>query len=457
MIRRAVRVALVGLITLGALEATARLVFRAVRGPGAMGGLQTERARSAGPDGAADAALAQGITRDAVPHPYLGTVQLPGRADEAFVAYHSLPVDALGFIDDGDPLPRRSPDKLIIGITGGSVAFFFSVQGVAALERELRTLPELADKRFEIRRLALGGWKQPQQLFAVQYVLALGGELDLLINLDGYNEVALYGSEIEPTGQPPIFPRGWAELVGNDFSVQRHKALGRLVGAADARAGWARITSVPPLDRSALVGVVWLVGDRALGRRSEEALRAFRAAAAGETVAAGPKPTFSDAGARGAALADLWARSSRLLAAVSAGEHIRYFHFLQPNQYVTGAKPMSEAERRVAIDGSPAGHDAATGYPLLIARGAELRAAGIEFTDLTGLFKDVPEPIYVDTCCHLNAAGNERLGRAIGQAIVAAWRSGERVAETDGAPPRGTDGGAPATVSPGSAPDTRAR
>ena len=51
--------------------------------------------------------------------------------------------------------------------------------------------------------MAHGGWKQPQQLLALSWILALGGELDVLINVDGFNEVALDGVENAERG---VFP-----------------------------------------------------------------------------------------------------------------------------------------------------------------------------------------------------------------------------------------------------------
>ena len=35
-----------------------------------------------------------------------------------------------------------------------------------------------------------------------------------------------------------------------------------------------------------------------------------------------------------------------------------------------------------------------------------LKANGIRFTDLSAAFVDHPEPLYVDSCCHVNPRGN---------------------------------------------------
>src|SRR5262249_2775738 len=71
------------------------------------------------------------------------------------------------------------------------------------------------------------------------------------------------------------------------------------------------------------------------------------------------------------------------------------------------------------------------------ARGAAMRAAGLPFADLTGIFRDHPEPLYVDTCCHLNRAGYELLARRIAATIRCAFDlQGVELKQLRAAPPR---------------------
>lgn len=42
-----------------------------------------------------------------------------------------------------------------------------------------------------VLNLGQGGWKQPQQLLALNYFLSLGQRFDVIVNLDGFNEIAL--------------------------------------------------------------------------------------------------------------------------------------------------------------------------------------------------------------------------------------------------------------------------
>ena len=53
------------------------------------------------------------------------------------------------------------------------------------------------------------------------------------------------------------------------------------------------------------------------------------------------------------------------------------------------------------------------GYPKLLARQSELRSVGVDFTDLRGIFRDVKEIAYRDSCCHLNEFGGDLVARAI--------------------------------------------
>ena len=106
---------------------------------------------------------------------------------------------------------------------------------------------------------------------------------------------------------------------------------------------------------------------------------------------------------------------------LSEANGIEYYHFLQPNQYVPGSKPLHEQERRLAWSENSLYRKAVErGYPELIAKGRELREHGVAYTDLSPIFRDNDSFLYHDVCCHLNAEGNRLLGERIGQVISAA-------------------------------------
>ena len=63
-------------------------------------------------------------------------------------------------------------------------------------------------------------------------------------------------------------------------------------------------------------------------------------------------------------------------------------------------------------DGSN-GSAAIKGYPLLRQFNRDLPGQGINYFDLTGIFVDRPETLYIDDCCHLNPRGYELLAAAM--------------------------------------------
>ena len=118
-------------------------------------------------------------------------------------------------------------------------------------------------------------------------------------------------------------------------------------------------------------------------------------------------------------IAETWRRCSLQMHRLCAENGIRYLHFLQPNQYA-GPKPMSDAEREIALETRPMyGRHARDGYPLLRAAGAELAQEGVAFFDLTAVFEDVEDPVYIDDCCHINPTGNTVVAREIAVRILA--------------------------------------
>jgi hypothetical protein len=119
-------------------------------------------------------------------------------------------------------------------------------------------------------------------------------------------------------------------------------------------------------------------------------------------------------------LTDVWRRCSIQMARLCRANGIEYYHFLQPNQYVPGSKPMGAEERAVAFNVNHVyRRGVEIGYPLLIAAGPELNREGVRFVDLTQLFAGDIEPAYVDDCCHLDYRGYAVMARRMAQEIAA--------------------------------------
>jgi hypothetical protein len=124
-------------------------------------------------------------------HPYLGWVHNPQLSHPDKVGGQDIRTNSLGFRDNDPSIVKKTPDKFIVGISGGSVAWRFSWEAEKTLRESLQSLPELHGRAIRFVRLAMPGYKQPQQLMALNYIMALGGEFDAIINIDGFNDGVL--------------------------------------------------------------------------------------------------------------------------------------------------------------------------------------------------------------------------------------------------------------------------
>jgi hypothetical protein len=79
---------------------------------------------------------------------------------------------------------------------------------------------------------------------------------------------------------------------------------------------------------------------------------------------------------------------------------------------------MTEEERRQAVNKeSRFANGAVKGYPFLVKAGNELQAAGVKFADLTMIFSEHRELLYIDDCCHTNREGCDIVSERIYETI----------------------------------------
>jgi hypothetical protein len=347
-------------------------------------------------------------------HPYLGFVLNPRRLDD---------VNEYGFPRSDADIPRRDPSRLIVGVTGGSVAYLLCRNAGEHLKRELRRL--LPGRDIVLVSLAVPGYKQPQQVMALTYMRCLGAEFDVLLNLDGFNEAVLVPTEDERGETFHYFPRSWRSRIlaqSDEEELALRLTIHRLYRE---RRDWASCMRSPPWRYSPLAQLVWRIRHQSLNRGLREGqtglTRLTSASATLNYTRLGPANHFADDADRCLQIADAWAGGSRHLRRICASDGTIYVHALQPNQYDPGSKPLSDVERKIAIaPGSQYVRAVAESYPLLRSRGAELRHSGVHFVDLTRLFAETPEIVYADECCHFNELGNQMLAERLAAEVAAA-------------------------------------
>jgi hypothetical protein len=354
-------------------------------------------------------------------HPYYGYITNP--------AISPAVVDKFGFLGNVDQIQAANPDRIVVAVVGASVAAQLASTAYAGdiLRTELKKVPAFQSKELVILNLANGAFKQPQALMVINDILSRGGHIDVLIALDGVGEIALpeaHGNLSHAIS--PFYPQNWQLLIDTKLSIDQMTAL---AGSRHARVRLASIFAKPVLRHSITANLIWRVADVQLA----EAMTANRMSANKEApkdsagrlsndrrAFLGPPVEYATRRDLYMDIARNWGKSSVLLHNLMQTQGGLYFHFLQPNQYVAGSKPLGEQERKVAIHPvSPYRRPIEIGYPYLQAMGASLRSAGVWFEDLTPVFAGMDQELYNDNCCHLNNAGNLILARAIAAAIIA--------------------------------------
>jgi hypothetical protein len=258
--------------------------------------------------------------------------------------------------------------------------------------------------------VALGGFKQPQQLIALNYFVSLGAAYDYVINLDGFNEIVLPFSDNRPYGIFPSFPRHWnvysQKLLDRDITL----LLGTQAYLKAKQGSDATRFATSLIRYSNFALFIWKIRDQQYSKKifdAETQLREKLVNAELEPQTRGPGYSFSDTTSFFEEQVKYWAQCSKQMHALATQSGFSYFHFLQPNQYLEGSKILTEEELEIAYEqGNFAYKDAVRkAYPMLISEGAALSKSGVIFIDLTMLFREEKASIYADKCCHLNKRG----------------------------------------------------
>jgi hypothetical protein len=172
---------------------------------------------------------------------------------------------------------------------------------------------------------ALGGYKQPQQLAALSYLLSRGADHDVVVNLDGFNELALPWAENMTSGVNPYYPRGWRIKTAGLSDPGMVALYGEIAVLETRRREWARrISRYPSL--SIIRNLIWRARDASLQEQiaaaTQQVMKTKPAVTAGFT-ARGPKLDSSDWKRLDARLVEHWGRSSRLMKALCNASGIK--------------------------------------------------------------------------------------------------------------------------------------
>jgi hypothetical protein len=315
-------------------------------------------------------------------HPYLGYTYKPGfcPSKPGFRPSPSaIPANNVGFISNYDyPFQRKSDKQFIVGFFGGSVAQFLAMYEFErhSLADNLRKLPALKDKEIIVLNFALAGYKQPQQALVLSYFLSIGQDLDLIINLDGFNEVyhaALNNKHSVDVSMPASsFALPLVDIENDDLSPEganvalsilqeKNRLKSLLTEATGCNLASSYLLKAMQIKHYAAaferhrVEFNRVVSEGSKQRKQDPVIRVSRV----------DSPLEDEALYRKASA--IWVNGSIIMRDMLAQRQIPYFHFIQPNQFYS-SKSFSEQERKIALSKGGEAEYAESirkGYPIL--------------------------------------------------------------------------------------------
>lgn len=357
-----------------------------------------------------------------VPHPYVGFVYDPTKNSN---------VNEYGWYGPS-PLTKKQVDTVIIALTGGSVAEGIFQDNGDQLRSLLESSGIFPGKKIVLVNFSAAGYKQPQQLFALEYMLAQGAEYDLVINIDGFNDVSLPGGDNYWQGIAPIYPRSWKWYAQTLFNPKTFVPIVILYSLQDMRIQHARLVS-HFFSNSLVSLVLWDVFDRAADMISAHVTFRLQTATADYTTT---KQTYTLSGPNTVLYTEqtvvdyaveVWKLSSLQMAEITQTNGIAYLHILQPSAYDPTVKALTAQEKRdagVVNQGSSERtlgftfqQAVLSGYPQMRTIGETLLRQHEHFVDGTGVFRDESDAMFTDAC-HFTVSGSDIFTRFIASSVT---------------------------------------
>jgi len=364
-------------------------------------------------------------------HPYFGPTHRPGipfdlpKDLQSVESGPAVATNNFGFPSRYSyPFTTTNERQFVIGIFGGSVAAYFCRIGTSRFEDDLRQNAFFKNRELVSLCFSHEGYKQPQQLLVLSYFLSIGQPFDMVINVDGFNEVALGNINDQ---------YGW------DISMPSHEHLDPLINLVNqSTLTPAKLESLYRMTRyrqrlndvAGRSNRTWFASVEFASRQyhaflrrryDEERVNFDRLPSnppANSAIHVTPKVKPRSGAAVFEDIAANWSASSTLMNQLLASRGVPYFHVLQPNQYYTTRTFTAEAKKVALNDGSPFKPGAQRGYPFLE---EDLEPGGL---NALHIFDNVPDPVYLDDCCHYTVTGNRLLADFIAKAVLAspgAW------------------------------------
>ena len=320
------------------------------------------------------------------PHPYYG-----------YGGYSLFPLkNSLG--NNDEPIFFKIPKKIYsddinILILGGSVAAHLSLndsEDKFKINNKIYDKHDIFEKtinwkfntdRFKIYNAAIPGGKQPQQLFKLNYLLLNGYKFDYVINLDGFNEIALSISENIPIKNNIIYPRQYSRQI---------RAFNKDISCVKNSNKSIHNTSILPIRELYNLYNIYSCHKKLYGLQTD----------IDEDFPKLSKFKNENFEIKLNKIIKLWENSSNMIFNLSEVYNFNYIHILQPNQYYKNSKNLTDSEKEIS-NFQKYKNPIEKFYENLNLNNLTI----INKFDARKIFISNRESLYRDYCCHLNNKG----------------------------------------------------
>ena len=284
-------------------------------------------------------------------------------------------------------------NKIKVLVLGGSVAKHLSINNsddkvefkdITILNKDIfeKSLNKYFNtNKFKVYNAAIDGGKQPQQLFKLYYLDLMEFKFDIIINLDGFNELALSLSENYAINDHLVYPRNYSRLISTFNSsfdclddinkrVNRHSFL-PIIELYDLYHIRNCHFNLEGANKN--IGTRFSKITNYKKKEFEEALKISK---------------------------KIWKVSSDKIYEFAANKNILYIHILQPNLYLENSKKLTENEKSL-LTYPKYGNIISNYYKSLNINNLNSQKK----LDMRYLFKENSNELYRDYCCHLNNLG----------------------------------------------------
>ena len=324
-------------------------------------------------------------SKSTYPHPFFGFGVKQNFSSEESFNDEPIFVNNMNLTD--------AENKIKVLVLGGSVAKHLSInnsgdkldfKGISILNEDIfeKSLNKYFNtNKFHVYNAAIDGGKQPQQLFKLYYLDLMEFKFDIIINLDGFNELALSLSENYAINDHLVYPRNYSRLISTfNSSFDCLDDINKRVN---------QYSYLPIIEFYDLYHIknchFNLEGaNKNIGTRFSN-ITNYKKMEFEEAIKISKK---------------IWKVSSDKIYEFSKNKNILYIHILQPNLYLDNSKKLTEKEKSL-LTYPKYGNIISNYYETLNLN----NLISEKKLDMRYLFKENSSELYRDYCCHLNNLG----------------------------------------------------